>query len=63
MLVQSLLGEFEHEAVNTRNLLKAIPDSALDFKPAPNSWTTAQLASHIAEVYNWYPATLQQDVF
>lgn len=63
MLVQSLLGEFHHEAENTRNLLKAIPDSALHFKPSEKSWTTAQLASHIAEVYNWYHPTLHQDVF
>ncbi len=52
MIVQSFLGEFEHEVENTRKLLKAIPDSALDFKPSDKSWTTAQLASHIAEVYN-----------
>jgi len=63
MLVQSLLGEFLHEAEGTRKLLNAIPDSALDWKPAERSWTTAQLASHIAEIYNWYPPTLQQDVF
>src|SRR4051812_27202326 len=63
MLVKSLLGEFFHEAENTRNLLKAIPDSALNFKPAEKSWTTAQLASHIAEVYNWYQPTLHQNVF
>ena len=63
MLVKSLLGEFEYEAENTRKLLKAIPDSALNFKPSPTSWTTGQLASHIAEVYNWYPGTLHQDVF
>ena len=63
MLVQSLLGEFHQEAENTRNLLKAIPDSALHFKPSEKSWTTAQLASHIAEVYNWYYPTLHQDVF
>lgn len=63
MLVQSLLGEFHHEAENTRKLLKAIPDSALDFKPAEKSWTTGQLASHIAEVYNWYLPTLHQNVF
>ena len=62
MLVQSLLKEFMHEAANTRKLLNAIPDSALDFKPAEQSWTTAQLASHIAEVYNWFPATLEQNV-
>jgi uncharacterized damage-inducible protein DinB len=63
MIKQALLGEFLHEGENTRKLLKAIPDSALDYKPSPVSWTTGQLASHIAEVYNWFPATFQQDVF
>jgi uncharacterized damage-inducible protein DinB len=56
------MGEFLHEAENTRKLLKAIPDSALDFKPSEKSWTTAQLASHIAETYNWYPGTIEQNV-
>src|SRR5882757_5862235 len=63
MLVQSLMGEFLHEAQNTRNLLNAIPDSALEWKPREKSWTTGQLASHIAEVYNWYDPTLHQDIF
>lgn len=63
MIVQSLLGEFLHEAENTRKLLQAIPDSALGFKPSEKSWTTGQLASHIAEVYNWYDMTLHQNVF
>lgn len=51
MIVQSLIGEFEHEAESTRKLLMAIPDSALNFKPSEISWSTGQLASHIAEVY------------
>ncbi|MBL7731501.1 MAG: DinB family protein [Chitinophagaceae bacterium] len=63
MIVQSLLGEFKHEAENTRKLLNAIPDSALEWKPSEKNWTTGQLASHIAEVYNWYPGTIQQSVF
>jgi uncharacterized damage-inducible protein DinB len=63
MLVQSLMGEFLHEVENTRKLLKAIPDSALSFKPSEKNWTTGQLASHIAEVYNWYQPTLHQNVF
>jgi uncharacterized damage-inducible protein DinB len=63
MIVQSLLGEFLYEAENTRKLLQAIPDSALDYKPSEKSWTTAQLASHIAEVYNWYDCTFNIDVF
>jgi uncharacterized damage-inducible protein DinB len=62
MIVKSLLGEFLFEAENTRKLLKAIPDSVLEFKPSEKSWTVAQLASHIAEVYNWYPGTLEQNV-
>ena len=60
---KALLGEFLHEVENTRKLLKAIPDSALNFKPSDISWTTGQLASHIAEVYNWYYNTLVEDVF
>ncbi len=62
MLVKSLLGEFLQEVGNTRKLLKAIPDSALLYKPSEKNWTTGQLASHIAEVYNWYQPTLHQDV-
>lgn len=63
MIVQALLGEFRYEAENTRKLLQAIPDSALAWKPSEKNWTTGQLASHIAEVYNWYPGTLQQAAF
>ncbi len=63
MIVKSLMGEFLHEAENTRKLLQAIPDSALSYKPSEKSWTTGQLASHIAEVYNWYQPTLHQNVF
>jgi uncharacterized damage-inducible protein DinB len=63
MIVKSLLGEFFHEAENTRKLLKMIPDNALGFKPSEKSWTTGQLATHIAEVYNWFQPTLHQNVF
>jgi len=63
MLVTSLLGEFLYEAEGTRKLLQCIPDSALTWKPAPKSWTTAELASHIAEIYNWYPPTFNEDIF
>ena len=63
MLTKILMGEFLHEAESTRKLLHAIPNGALDFKPSEGSWTVAQLASHIAEIYNWYPSTLDQPVF
>lgn len=63
MIKEALLGEFHHEVENTRKLLNAIPDSALDWKPSEKNWTTAQLASHIAEVYNWYKPTVDLDDF
>lgn len=63
MIVKSLLGEFLHEVESTRKLLKAIPNSALDFKPSAHSWTTAQLATHIAEIYDWYPGTFHGNEF
>jgi uncharacterized damage-inducible protein DinB len=63
MIKQALLGEFMHEAENTRKLLKAIPDSALGYRPQPHLWSVGQLASHIAEVYNWFEGTFNQDVF
>jgi uncharacterized damage-inducible protein DinB len=43
--------------------LQAIPDSSLNYRPAEHLWSTGQLASHIAEVYNWYEPTFHQDVF
>jgi uncharacterized damage-inducible protein DinB len=61
--LQALTGEFRQEAESTRKLLQAIPDTALDYKPSGLSWTTAQLASHIAEIYNWYEYTFNQPVF
>ncbi len=60
---QALLGEFRHEAENTRKLLKAIPDTALDYRPQPHLWSVAQLASHVAEVYNWFDGTFSSDNF
>lgn len=63
MIKQGLLNEFNYEAENTRKLLKAIPDSALDYRPQPHLWSIGQLASHIAEVYNWFPDTFQVDEF
>ena len=63
MIIQSLLAEFQHEAENTRKLLKAIPDSALNYKPQEHLWSIAQLASHITEMYNWFDSTFNMDEF
>ena len=57
------MGEFLYEAENTRKLLQAIPDSALDYRPQPQLWSVAELASHIANVYDWFPPTIETDDF
>lgn len=63
MIKQALLGEFQHEAANTRKLLAAIPDEALDYRPQPHLWSIAQLASHIASIYAWYEGVFSTDAF
>lgn len=63
MLRQALLAELQFEAENTRKLFNAIPDSILAYKPNDFNWSIAQLAAHTAEVYNWWPATLNENVF
>lgn len=62
MLREALLGELQFEAENTRKLFNAITNDVLDYKPNDFNWTIAQLASHIAETYNWWESTLNQDV-
>lgn len=61
MLKLGLIHEFQHEVENTRKLLKAVPDTAINWKPAEKNWTTAELASHIAGIYNWYYPVIHQD--
>lgn len=63
MIKQALLGEFLHEAENTRKLLQAVPDSALDYRPQPFLWSTAELATHIATIYAWYEGVFSVDTF
>lgn len=63
MLKEILISEFKHEAENTRKLLKAIPDSALQWKPAEKNWTIAELASHIAGIYDWYEPVFNRTHF
>ena len=63
MLRQALLGELKHEAENTRKLFNAVTDDVLDYKPNDFNWTLAQCCAHIAELYNWWDSTLNENVF
>lgn len=63
MLKQGHINEFNYEAENTRKLLKAIPDSALNYRPQPQLWSIGQLAQHIANIYSWFDGTFNYDKF
>lgn len=63
MIVQTLIGEFEHEVNNTRKLLQAVPQKDLSFKPSSISWSMGELAQHIATIYYWYTGTLTQNEY
>lgn len=62
MLVQTLLGELQFEADNTRKLFNAIPDNVLEYKANDFNWTIAGYASHVAEIYSWWESTLNENV-
>jgi len=55
------MAELRHEAESTKKLFNAIPDDVLTYKPNSFNWSIAELASHTAEVYNWWEVTLNQD--
>ena len=63
MILQYLIREFEHEVNNTRNLLQAVPQKDLNYKPSEISWSMGQLAQHIATIYYWYVGALTKEVY
>jgi uncharacterized damage-inducible protein DinB len=60
-LVDSLVTEFEHEAQTTRKHLERLPDDKLEWRPHEKSFTAGGLAGHIAEMFGWTEAILNQD--
>ena len=62
-IAQSLLPEFDHEMVNTRKTLERVPENKLDYKPDPKSMSLGKLASHVAEMVGFVPATMQLPSF
>lgn len=57
-IASAFIAELEHEAATTRKCLERIPADKFDWKPHEKSMTFGALASHIAEMFSWTPATL-----
>lgn len=60
---QALLPEFDHEMANTRKALERVPEDKFGWKPHEKSMTLGRLATHVAELTGWVPATLESESF
>lgn len=58
---QGLMNELQNEAKTTRKVLERIPAEKFDWKPHEKSMSMGVLATHIAEMFGWFPPTLEQD--
>lgn len=63
MLNQPLIGEFTHEASQTKKLLEKVPADKFDWKPHGRSMSLGRLASHVANTPNWMKIALTSDEF
>lgn len=54
----TILAEMEHEAKTVREMLSRIPSDKFDWKPHEKSMAFGKLASHVAEMFAWTPATI-----
>ena len=58
-IASAFIGELEHEAGVARKCLERVPADKFDWKPHEKSMSFGKLATHIAEMFSWTPATLQ----
>jgi uncharacterized damage-inducible protein DinB len=59
--LKELLGEFKHEAANTRKVLERVPDGNNEWAPHEKSMKIAALANHVAELSGWVGVVLLRD--
>ena len=55
------IGELKHEAATTRKILERIPAEKFDWKPHEKSMAMGRLAIHVADMFSWFPGTLEMD--
>ena len=57
-IVDILLGEFMHEAAQTRKMLERIPADTAAFVPHEKSMPMGKLVTHVADLASWTALTL-----
>lgn len=57
----SLLKEFDAEAMTTRRMLERLPEGKADWKPHEKSMSLGRLAMHLAEIPGFFSAILDGD--
>lgn len=62
-LIDTFIGEYQHEMGVTRKVLDRAPEAKYGWKPHDKSMTMGKLASHIAEISGWVPGTIQADTY
>ena len=60
-ITDGLLNELKNEAETTRKMLERVPTESFDWKPHEKSMTMGHLATHVANMFNWFPTTLETD--
>lgn len=60
-ITDGLLNELKNEAATTRKMLERVPTESFDWKPHEKSMTMGRLAAHVANMFNWFPTTLETD--
>src|SRR6476620_3296155 len=55
------IGQVEHEAIATRQMLERIPPTTFDWKPHEKSMTMKRLAVLVADMSGWLQFMIDQD--
>ena len=59
----ALLSAFDPTMADVRRVLARVPADRLDFRPHPKSWTTGELAMHLARLPGWTGGMLSRDAY
>lgn len=60
---EALLAAFDAEMSLNRDTLEAVPETGLDWRPHPESFTLGRLAMHVASISGWVRAFATSETY